>query len=79
VLCADAFSQSNHSNNDNVRDDSHLRPTPACLCVASLKVGVAMLNKKDYHSDDVAKVANHRKSMTLPLIYTGFNIYYQVS
>jgi hypothetical protein len=46
VLCADAFSQSNHSNNDNVRDDSHLRPTPACFCVASLKVGVAMHNKK---------------------------------
>jgi hypothetical protein len=46
VLCADAFSQSNHSNNDNVRYDSHLRPTPACFCVASLKVGVAMRNKK---------------------------------
>jgi hypothetical protein len=43
VLCAD---QSNHSNNDNVRDDSHLRPTPACFCVASLKVGVAMQNIK---------------------------------
>jgi hypothetical protein len=46
VLCADAFSQSNHSKKDNVRDDSHLRPTPACFCVASLKVGVAMHNKK---------------------------------
>jgi hypothetical protein len=46
VLCADAFSQNNHSNNDNVRDDSHLRPTPACFCVASLKVGVTMRNKK---------------------------------
>jgi hypothetical protein len=43
VLCANAFSQRNHSNNDNVRDD---RPTPACFCVASLKVGVAMHNKK---------------------------------
>jgi hypothetical protein len=46
VLCANAFSQSNHSNNDNVRDDSHFRPTPACFCVASLKVVVAMRNKK---------------------------------
>jgi hypothetical protein len=46
VLFADAFSQSNHSNNDNVRDDSHLRPTPACFCAASLKVGAAMRNKK---------------------------------
>jgi hypothetical protein len=46
VLCADAFSRSNHSKNDNVRDDGHLRPTPACFCVASPKVGVAMCNKK---------------------------------
>jgi hypothetical protein len=46
VLCADAFSRSNHSNNDNVRDDGYLRPTPACFCVASLKVGVTMRNKK---------------------------------
>jgi hypothetical protein len=45
VLCADAIHQGNHSNNDNVRDDSHLRPIPACFCVASLKVGVAMHNK----------------------------------
>jgi hypothetical protein len=44
VLCADAFS--NHSNNDNVRDDSHLRPTPACFYVGSMKVGVAISNKK---------------------------------
>jgi hypothetical protein len=46
VLCADAFSQSNHSNNDDVRDDGHLMPTPACFYVASLKAGVAMRNKK---------------------------------
>jgi hypothetical protein len=46
VLCADTFSQSNHSNNDNVTDDNHLRPILACFCVASLKVGVAMRNKE---------------------------------
>jgi hypothetical protein len=46
VFCADAVSQSNHSNNDNVRDDSHFRPTPACFCVASLKVGVATHKRK---------------------------------
>jgi hypothetical protein len=31
---------------------------------------------KDDHSDDVARVAKHGKRMTLPLIYTGLNIYY---
>jgi hypothetical protein len=77
VLCADAFSQSNHSNNDHVRDDSHLRPIPACFCVASLKVRVAMRNKKTI-SGDVARFAKHGKR-TLPLIYIGLNIYYQVS
>jgi hypothetical protein len=47
VIRANSFSKSNHNNNDNVRDDSHLRPTPACFCVASLKVRVAMHKKKD--------------------------------
>jgi hypothetical protein len=41
VLCANAFSQSNHNNNDN-----DLRPTSPCFCVTSLKVGAVMRNKR---------------------------------
>jgi hypothetical protein len=47
LWCDHAFNQNNHNNNDN-----DFRPTPACFCVTSLKVGVVMRNKR----------------MTLPLI-----------
>jgi hypothetical protein len=77
VLRADAFSLSNHSNNDNVRNDSHLRPRPACFCVTSLKVGVALHNKKTITVMMWLEFLSMEKDMTLPLIDTDLNIYYQ--
>jgi hypothetical protein len=37
------------------------------------------MRKKDNHSDDVARVTKHGKGMTLPLIDTDLNIYFQAS